>query len=389
MSKTARFLLLPNKICYHTISSMKQRNFGLDLLRAAAILFVLFNHVLNYFITFDRSTIIGDIAGILGVEIFFVLSGFLIGKILLETFHADMTHGHMKIFYLRRWFRTLPLYYFLLIIFIIVTAITTQTLDLHLFHFVFLQNFFPLDFFSISWSLAIEEWFYFLTPIILFFSYKLKFLTKKTVYLLLLIVLGTIALRMLYVVFFDPSFDEVRKHVFFRFDSLIIGVLLAGVKLHMNGFYKKLQKPLVASVAFFALAFVAYEFMRYYAQISLDPPFFVNVFALPMVSVIIALIIPFFETNALINTRIATFTLLRNAIVWTSLLSYSLYLIHLSMFDLVRTFLPKDTQPLLLTGLGLMLAFAASYLLYRFIEKPFMDMRKKFSGKYQTSGVKT
>lgn len=358
---------------------MKHRNFGLDLVRAAAILFVLFNHVLNYFITFDRSTIIGDIAGILGVEIFFVLSGFLIGKILLQTFHADMTHGHMRIFYLRRWFRTLPLYYFLLILFIILTTVVSHKLNLHLPYFIFFQNFFPLDFFSISWSLAIEEWFYLLTPFILFFSYKLKFLTKKTMYLLLLIVLSMIILRIGYVLFFHPSFDDIRKHVFFRFDTLIIGVLLSGIKLHLHTVYKKIQHPLVAGAGSIALAFVAYEFMRYYAEIILNPPFFVNVFALPMLSIIIALVIPFFETSALVNVRLAAITFFRWGITWISKLSYSLYLIHLSAFDLIRNFAPQDTQIILIILASVSLAFLFSILLYRFIEKPFMDMRKKFS----------
>lgn len=76
------------------------RNFGLDILRATAILLVVFAH---YF----ASTPL-EAGGLPGVEIFFVLSGFLIGNILIRSFqNQGPTAGTLRVFWLKRWFRTL------------------------------------------------------------------------------------------------------------------------------------------------------------------------------------------------------------------------------------------------------------------------------------------
>src|SRR5438270_12152467 len=113
---------------------MKQRNFGLDIVRAAAILLVLFCHSVNYFASFPLSQPIGDLCGIYGVEIFFVLSGFLIGQIYFRDVLPNISKHSIKTFYMRRWMRTLPLYYLLLVIFIIWYIIRTHVVNLHPFH---------------------------------------------------------------------------------------------------------------------------------------------------------------------------------------------------------------------------------------------------------------
>ncbi len=356
---------------------MQKRNFGLDIIRASAIVFVLINHIFNYFIEFHRSTIIGDISGILGVEIFFVLSGFLIGKILFDNFGEGMSVHTLKTFYLRRWFRTLPLYYSLLIIFIIIAALTTKQFQPYLLHFVFLQNFQPLEFFSITWSLAIEEWFYLLVPLVLYLSYKFKFLSKKIMYFLLLLIIGIIVMRIFYVIQVHPTFDEVRKHIFLRFDSLFIGVLLAGVKTHWNGVYKQFQKPLVPFIAFFLLGLLAYGFAVNYMQPIVFDRLLTKSLAFPVLSVLIALMIPFIENNHFINIKTYSLTYFRQLVIWVSILSYSVYLVHLSMFDVVKGIFPKTTTPFILLPLALALTFFSSYLLYRYIEKPFMKMRDR------------
>ena len=87
--------------------STSKRNFGLDLVRAIAILLVLITHIGL------KSDYVGGLEiGNLGVEFFFVLSGFLIGGILIK----DFSNGGVNIpvianFWIRRWFRTLPVYY--------------------------------------------------------------------------------------------------------------------------------------------------------------------------------------------------------------------------------------------------------------------------------------
>jgi len=91
----------------------KQRIFGLDLMRAVAILLVVFSHI-TWIVPNAKGLIpnLMSIAGVYGVEIFFVLSGFLIGRIVYRIYSSE-DFGFSKVFYfwIRRWFRTLPNYY--------------------------------------------------------------------------------------------------------------------------------------------------------------------------------------------------------------------------------------------------------------------------------------
>lgn len=360
---------------------MKNRNFGLDVIRAAAIVFVLFNHVINYFLSFPRSTILGNIGGFLGVELFFVLSGFLIGRILLTQFQHHISTDTIKIFYIRRWFRTLPLYYFLLIIFVISSILITKQFDLHILHFFFLQNLssHALNFFSVSWSLVIEEWFYLLLPLLLLLRYKLGWFKNHTLPFLLGVVILITVLRFGYIYLFNPDFDEMRKNIFLRFDSLLIGVLLAGIKLRKDTLYRKLQSTPVFLLGMTLICGCAYVYGWLFAKGVIDTWGWGKALLFPILSVSIAATIPFLETSKLINGVFARFKPLYWLVTWISILSYSLYLIHLNIFDTVKYFLLDKIDLTTMMVISLGIAFLASYILYRCIEQPFMRMREKYS----------
>src|SRR5204863_5095522 len=91
-------------------SRATDRVFGLDLLRAAAIMMVICAHgfVVLYPHFGDALGVFGH-GGFYGVELFFVLSGFLIGQILIRRGLALGRAANVAVFYVRRWFRTLPL----------------------------------------------------------------------------------------------------------------------------------------------------------------------------------------------------------------------------------------------------------------------------------------
>ena len=91
------------------MSDTKQRNVGLDVIRATAILCVMVSHTL-LFLDMDRNFKSLLYFGFIGVELFFVLSGFLIGTILLKihTRSDRLRWSDVRHFWLRRWFRTLP-----------------------------------------------------------------------------------------------------------------------------------------------------------------------------------------------------------------------------------------------------------------------------------------
>ena len=135
------------------------RNFGLDLIRAVAILTVVFAHgdiLIRKF--FPGAPFLWVIDG---VDLFFVLSGFLIGTILIRIFDGPKyTIGVILNFWKRRWFRTLPNYYLILFVNVIIVLVATGGFgEFSLDYVVFLQNFRKPHpyFFEVAWSLAIEE----------------------------------------------------------------------------------------------------------------------------------------------------------------------------------------------------------------------------------------
>jgi peptidoglycan/LPS O-acetylase OafA/YrhL len=107
--------------------------------------------------------------GFYGVELFFVLSGFLIGRILIR-YDSDLGNpGTVGVFYIRRWFRTLPLFWLFVVLNVLLEfQVKDHPISLGevLEHGFFLRTFATYHpvFFPESWSLAIEEWFYLLFP---------------------------------------------------------------------------------------------------------------------------------------------------------------------------------------------------------------------------------
>ena len=146
----------------------ESRVYGLDIMRALAIIFVVLEHGL---MLQKANTTFPWIKLINGVELFFVLSGFLIGGMLIRIFEKSNTFGikTMGRFWIRRWFRTLPNYYLVLLINIFIVYFGIIHEDFSQFNwkfFFFLQNFSGpfTNFFWESWSLSIEEWFYLIFP---------------------------------------------------------------------------------------------------------------------------------------------------------------------------------------------------------------------------------
>lgn len=178
---------------YNDTYNNTDRIFGLDLFRAIAIILVVLTH--GGFLLKD--TFLNNfqyIKIIDGVDLFFVLSGFLIGTILLKEINSKDKFGIRELtqFWKRRWFRTLPNYYLILLInyFIVYFEIIHEDINQFNWKFLFfLQNFTSpfYDFFWESWSLAIEEWFYISSPILLIVF--LKFLNPKNSFILVTILM--------------------------------------------------------------------------------------------------------------------------------------------------------------------------------------------------------
>jgi len=347
-----------------------ERKFGLDLLRASAIILVVLGHssvLLNG--TFLESFPYGKPVD--GVDLFFVLSGFLIGSILLKDFNQDATKSTLFHFWKRRWFRTLPLYLLFLVlnfIFIEMNWIEGDTKQATWHFLAFLQNFSKpfYDFYWESWSLSVEEWFYLLFPLI--FLFCLKIFKKKTAFLL-----GTISMILLTLSYryisktdqIDPFIYDVsfRKVVLTRLDSIAFGLLISWLHFYYKEKLFKLRWILLIFSAFFLI---------YHRTIELNiTSLFAQLVYLSISPMALSLSIPFFYS---LKIGKSWFT---NSITFISKISYSMYLINLAIVisPLAQNF--QNDNGLIKYGIAWSLIILLSYFSYKFIEKPITNLRDK------------
>ena len=146
-----------------------QTRFGsLDGLRAIAIAAVLWHHWPGRFDLLETKL---SHYGFLGVDLFFVISGFLITTLLMREETRDGTFS-LSAFYWRRVLRILPVYYLVVTlvgVYYIVLRGEVQYLDLWPYYYLFLSNFLThhIPMLDPTWSLAVEEQFYLIWPVLL------------------------------------------------------------------------------------------------------------------------------------------------------------------------------------------------------------------------------
>lgn len=365
------------------MNTIQNRIFGLDFLRALAIFLVLLSHV-HYIIDQTNPTFLAlsGLMGYFGVEIFFILSGFLIGTILLKEYLQNQFSIHFIFKFLkRRWLRTLPNYYLILILNIAIALYFNYEQINVLPYFFFLQNFnnYSITFFAESWSLSIEEWAYILFPVSLFCFQKIKFLNRKFkfIYLIIFWILIFHFIRL-----FNTNFEnitqidqwntKIKSVVIFRIDAILWGFLLAW-GFH---FYKQiLQKYkiyfIIVAVHLFILQFFILSFLG--VDVDTNPVYF-KVFYFTLTAIIILLAFPVFIFFNNINY------FLYKPIKWLSLTSYSAYLLHYSVISVFlknNVFKEYNFTNSLKIGLYFGFTFLFSSLLYYYFEKPILKYRDK------------
>ena len=348
---------------------LKNRNFGLDAIRAFSIILVLLQHA--------GITINGFRIGSVGVEIFFVLSGFLIGGILVKEVKKENSPHTLWKFWVRRWFRILPLYYLILLIDFI---FLDHSIKWNILYYVFFlqNNFYGIQYFDVSWSLVIEEWFYLFVPI---FIMMLFHFFKNINYRLLgfsLFLVTEIVLRFLYVKIKHVGFDGIHGSPIFRLDSLFFGVIVAFMKQEIPTAYKFLQKGIV----FFAGLVLLVGYVCYWYYISVPNPV-INTSVFPrtvgfsVCSFAIVLLIPFIDTFREINQKRLFNKVIYNVVTYLSLFTYAIYLIHPFIF---AQFIGKNL--LGSHALNCLGAFGITFILaaiaYNFFEHPILKLRERF-----------
>ncbi|NMH67028.1 acyltransferase family protein [Shewanella salipaludis] len=362
------------------------RLYGLDTLRAVAIIIVLIYH---YKVVVSSENIFGFMSqlGWTGVDLFFVLSGYLIGNQVLSAI-AKGQEFSLKLFYIRRFLRTLPNYYFVLALYFIFPVALSGTATASLWSFLtFTQNLGMRagETFTHSWSLCIEEQFYLIFPIVTLFTTYIK----RSITLGWFAIIGAMLLAIFLRGFnwFEHgeaaiSAQSFMEHIYYtsftRFDELLPGVAIALLKnFHPTTYAAILRRGnLLLVVGLVSVGMIFYVFQNYAYIEGYGRTFHVVTFGYSFLAISFAILVlaALSPNSVLYHIRIPGAASL-------ALWSYAIYLIHKPLFQILKA--PVTEYDIdINSGLGIAIIMAVSifcgWALYFCVETPFMKLRARF-----------
>jgi peptidoglycan/LPS O-acetylase OafA/YrhL len=369
---------------------------AIDGLRGVAVLLVMWFHS-SYFvmITIDKplggvswAYYIFSVMGETGVDLFFVLSGFLITGILIDTCHQK---HNFRNFYIRRILRIFPLYYGVLFVFLAyflyifgLDGLDHGKIGLHLFYlqnWMFSHNADQFILLDHTWSLAVEEQFYLLWPLVLLSFYKAGKMRPA-----MLLCLGLIALSWCLRLYL--GWNEAYKWAYTftpaRFDNLAFGALLSLLCIQKSPWLKHLRK---VSPYIIAVCFVMVSTLMFLGAMKSGDVEGANhasvVYGLIIFSVLHASLLAYVFLNP--TTNLLNCILSIKPMRMLGKISYGLYLFHVPVMMIGVRFLYDNSSLgywpahviVLLGGGGV--SFLMAYLSYHFYEKLFLRLKDKFA----------
>lgn len=353
---------------------------GLDTLRAAAIVLVMLQHYVLFVSREDTFGFVGTL-GWMGVDLFFALSGYLIGNQILVALRSE---GGLSLrrFYARRFLRTLPGFYVVLALYALWPAFRAGAELPPLWRFLtFTQNINldPGTAFSHAWSLNIEEQFYLLLPAAALGLAALRApLSRAWALLAAVVVLGMVARAWLWSATVDgnpQALYHYYKYIYYsslcRLDELVAGVAVAMVRNYHPQLWERLAgRGNVSALGGLACsAFACWLFLR-------EPYGFVTtVFGYPLLATGFGL---------LVLAAVSRQSLLRSLRVpgaaSLALWSYAVYLTHKQVMILLAPHLHRlgwqagDWRAI---ALSLAAGVLSGVVLYLLVEAPFMRLRSR------------
>jgi len=347
---------------------------SLDGLRGVSIMLVLVVH-LNAFDLFPFQFLPG---GFLGVDLFFVLSGFLITTLLIQEYERS-NRISLSRFYVRRALRLLPALSAVLLLSLVVfrldldVGLTPLRLSSVAFYFTnWLSTTEPasdLWFLAHCWSLSIEEHFYFLWPPILILLMRSRW-TRRRILTTLIVAIVAVNVDRFALLINEASTERLFYGTDTRADAILIGCLLS-LTWRWNIVPKTFRHPRTLT---FAVGLFAINVLLVNGTVKLLYCGGLTSIALSAAVIVLHSV----ETPA---------TWLSNTLlVWIGKRSYSLYLWHLPVFHLLKDHLP----PAVRIPTAIIAAFIVAALSYQFIEQPFLRLKSRRSvveGPYPTCNV--
>lgn len=346
-------------------------------MRGIAILLVVFYHnfgFINYFFF-----------GWLGVDLFFVLSGFLITNILINTVSKP---GYLKNFYIKRTLRILPLYYLTLAVFLLVIPLLGFYIrGLNYFQqnqiwlWFYIQNWLfiikpPGNNLLLThlWSLAVEEQFYLIWPFIILLVKK----ARALFYFMLALLLTVVALRYFIWIYKIENFAYFNLYTFSRIDGICIGSMLALIR-----FFNKegLQRATPFIVFLLALFNFLFYFLNKQSEFTLP---FMAVVGYTTFAVLFGLLV---NEGVKENNRVINFIFGNRLLRYFGKISYGLYVfhwpLHLLTFPFIMKWLSKYLEGNLMLILSASITTLAGILVstisYYYFESFFLGIKKRIS----------
>lgn len=355
------------------------RAVGPDILRGIAVLLVAtahmpYDHVPKAFLTW------WGLNGWYGVDIFFVLSGYLIGGELLRPVYEGQV-PNLPVFYIKRIFRILPVFWLVLAVYVFFPSLRESPSMAPAWRFVTFTLNFGLDVrtmraFTHAWSLCVEEHFYLVLPwlVLLFHRLKIKWLPLAAV---IVLVTGGMVLR--YVSWEAAQaagghYWDFLKRVYYptwcRLDGLIAGVSLAGVRLFRADLWARFARPRWL-LPLSSVCIVTAVSMTSATHQILDATG--SLFVYPLFSLGIMLLLA-----ALIELEAHLKPLRWSGIGFIAGISYSLYLCQKLVYAADIRWLPASwTQGWYAVGVFYLTSIAVATLLWLVVERPFLALRKR------------
>ena len=362
--------------------------------RVLAIVSVIQFHVTWIFageqgIPLDRGFVDASLTIFFGMDLFFLLSGFLIGSILLHSIESQGSH-QIRRFYLRRIFRTFPSYYVVLTALAVLTTLTVMQRQHLRYEYLYGTNFLGLGRSEVvmfwGWSLALEEQFYLTVPLLFVVLYRLRS-DRARAGLLIALWLSALVVRLVIFYRYRPWSDlglygalYFRTHT--RFDTLVAGLILAVVhrrwRVQIGAWLRHpFHRALVAmsSLACLWLLLRPTMFGERYLQL-------VHVFAWGTLTTAMwfGAVLLLLHGEGVVHRALSAPVFRRVAT-----LGYGVYLIHIPLCDHVLVPIAKAlharhaslTVVWIGSVLGLTLAsIAVAYVMHIVIEKPSLRLRE-------------
>ena len=368
------------------MDSNHERLHGLDHLRALAIVLVLLFHYEFYY---GVPEWLGPFSsfGWSGVDLFFVLSGYLIADKLFRELDA---RGRIdfKGFYLNRFLRIIPAYLAVVALYFSFPNLQEGSGLQPLWKFLtFTQNI-SIDMFrntfSHAWSLCVEEHFYLLLPVLLYFIFSKNIAHKAIYFFIAVAVFGVLIRYSIWEFFVAPTYGRTRlmiaiKDIYYptytRLDGLLTGIVIASIFRYSPSLKGKIVKHGNLLLAFSLVLLLATYFLFDGSIVSIN---FASLTAILFGFPLVSLAYGFMVVAAMSpNCILSKYKFRLTAMLAT--LAYSIYLSHKIINHVVNTKL-KDVLQLesyQIFSICLLASILGGLTLHLIVEKPFLILRDR------------